>query len=349
MDLVALPKVVLHDHLDGGLRPETIIELAADAGYDGLPTTDPEALADWFDQGTSGSLERYLAAFDHTVAVMQRPEHIERVAHESLVDAAADGVIHLECRFAPSLLTQGGLSRLEAIEAAAAGFRRAAAETGAGWGIIVDAMRQDTDSEAVAEVAAAARDLGVVGFDLAGPEAGHPARDHRAACDRAREAGLGLTIHAGEGAGPDSVADAVAVGAERIGHGFRLIEDCRVDDGRIVELGPIARTVHERRIPLELCPWSNTHTGGLDMEDHPADALRAAGFVVTLSPDNRLMSRTSASAEYRAMVDTFGWGPTEVLAAAQDAAEAAFLPAGDRAVLGDRIDRHQGYVSRSLD
>lgn len=349
MDLVALPKVVLHDHLDGGLRPATIVELAADAGYDGLPTTDPEALAEWFDQGTSGSLERYLAAFDHTVAVMQRREHIERVAHESLVDAAADGVVHLECRFAPSLLTAGGLSRLEAIEAAAAGFRRASAETGAGWGIIVDAMRQDTDSEAVAEVAVAARDLGVVGFDLAGPEAGHPATDHRVACERARAAGLGLTIHAGEGAGPDSVAAAVAVGAERIGHGFRLIEDCRVEDGRIVELGPIARTVHDRRIPLELCPWSNTHTGDLAMADHPADLLRSAGFVITLSPDNRLMSRTSASAEYEAMVDTFGWERDEVLAVARNAADVAFLPAGERARLGDLIDRHQADDSRSSD
>ncbi|MEX1288105.1 MAG: adenosine deaminase, partial [Acidimicrobiia bacterium] len=187
------------------------------------------------------------------------------------------------------------------------------------------AMRQDTDSEAVAEVAVAARDLGVVGFDLAGPEAGHPASDHRAACERALEAGLGLTIHAGEGAGPESVADAVAVGAERIGHGFRLIEDCRVVGGRIVELGPIARTVHERRIPLELCPWSNTHTGDFDMADHPAEALRAAGFVVTLSPDNRLMSRTSASAEYRAMVDTFGWDARTVAVVARAAAEAAFV------------------------
>ncbi len=337
MDTAALPKVVLHDHLDGGLRPRTVIELAAACGYDGLPSTDPEPLADWFDQGRAGSLAGYLEAFVHTVAVMQDADAIERVAYESLIDAAEDGVIHLESRFAPSLLTTGGLDRLAAVEAAATGFRRAEDETGATWGIIVDAMRQDRDSSEVAEVAAAARDLGVVGFDLAGPEAGHPARRHRAACERVLEAGLGLTIHAGEAAGPPSIADALDCGAQRIGHGYRVIEDCTVRDGAIVDLGDVAATVVERAVPLEICPWSNVHTGGIGIEDHPVRLLAEAGFAVTISPDNRLMSRTSASHEFAALVDHHGWGPAEIERATMTAVAAAFIPPSTRRRLADRV------------
>lgn len=339
MDLRTLPKVVLHDHLDGGLRPATIIDLAAEAGYDQLPTDDPAGLEAWFDQGTSGSLERYLAAFDHTVAVMQTAPAIERVAHESLVDAAADGVTHLECRFAPSLLTRGGLDHRQVLEAAAAGFRRAERVTGTTWGIIVDAMRQDDDSTVVAAVATAATDLGVVGFDLAGPEAGNPADRHAAACAHVLDAGLGLTIHAGEGDGVESVRRALAVGAQRIGHGFRLVEDCRVEDGTIVDLGPVAADVHDRRVPLELCPHSNTHTTGLAMGDHPVDLLRRAGFVVTLNPDNRLMSRTSATAEYEAIVEAFGWEPDVVRTVATAAATAAFASDRRRSELAEQVSR----------
>jgi adenosine deaminase len=337
MDIPALPKVVLHDHLDGGLRPDTVVELAAERGYGDLPTTDPAALADWFDQGRAGSLTGYLQAFVHTLAVMQDAGAIERVAYESLVDAATDGVVHLESRFAPSLLTAGGLDRMQAIEAAAAGFRRAERDTGSTWGIIVDAMRQDTDSEAVAEVAEAARDLGVVGFDLAGPEVGHPASRHRAACERALEAGLGLTIHAGEAAGPDSIADALDCGAQRIGHGYRIIEDCTVSDGVIESLGPVASEVLDRHIPLEICPWSNVHTGGLTMADHPLTQLADAGFVVTIGPDNRLMSRTSASREFSALVQHHGWGPDRIAAATNAAVDAAFVSASERARLADRV------------
>lgn len=336
MEPRSVPKVVQHDHLDGGLRAETVVDLAAAIGHP-LPTTDPVALVEWFDQGRSGTLERYLAAFTHTVAVMQTADAIERVAYESLVDAASDGVVHLESRFAPSLLTEGALSRLDALAAAAAGFRRAAAETGSSWGIIVDAMRQDTDSAAVAEVAIAARDLGVVGFDLAGPEAGFPASAHREACERVLSAGLGLTIHAGEGDGPASVADALASGAQRIGHGYRIVEDCRVADGRITDLGPIAAEVFERRVPLEVCPWSNAHTGGLDIAEHPVEMLRAAGFAITISPDNRLMSRTSASREYEALVEAHGWGVDEVVEANSVAAGTVFTSAEERLRLTETV------------
>lgn len=337
MDVRDLPKVVLHDHLDGGLRPATVAELAAECGYRELPSTDPVALADWFDQGRSGSLGRYLRAFAHTVGVMQGEDAIRRVAHESLVDAAADGVVHLESRFAPSLLTRGGLGHLDVLAAASEGFARAAAETGASWGIIVDAMRQEDDSELVADVAVAAQDLGVVGFDLAGPEAGYPASRHRIACERVLEAGLGLTIHAGEAAGPPSIADALDCGAMRIGHGYRVVEDCTVVDGSIRSMGPVAEAVHDRRIPLEICPWSNAHTGGFAMAGHPVDVLHRAGFVITISTDNRLMSRTSASREFAALVDVFGWGPDELAAVTVAAAEASFLPEGERRLLVDRV------------
>lgn len=324
MDFASLPKVVLHDHLDGGLRPATIVELAAEYGYSELPTTDVDALEQWFDQGLSGSLERYLEAFDHTVGVMQHPEAVERVAYESLIDAASDGVVHLESRFAPSLLTTGAMDRLDALAAAAAGFRRAESETGTSWGLLVDAMRQEADSAEVAEVAIAAEDLGVVGFDLAGPEAGFPASRHRRACETVLEAGLGLTIHAGEASGPGSILDALDCGAQRIGHGFRIIEDCTVTDGEIVDLGPVAKRVHEGGIPLEICPISNTHTTGMPVVDHPIDLLRRAGFVVTVSPDNRLMSRTTTSGEYRLLATTFGWGEGEFDDIGRAAAEAIF-------------------------
>ncbi len=337
MDFASLPKVVLHDHLDGGLRPATIVELAAEYGYAKLPTSDVDALEQWFDQGLSGSLERYLEAFDHTVGVMQHPEAVERVAYESLVDAASDGVIHLESRFAPSLLTKGSMSRSDAIAAAVAGFRRAEAQTGTTWGLIVDAMRQESDSAAAAEVAIAAADLGVVGFDLAGPEAGHPASRHRKACDTVLGAGLGLTIHAGEAAGPRSILDALDCGAQRIGHGFRVIDDCTVSDGEIVDLGPIARRVHEGRIPLEVCPISNTHTTGMAVVDHPIDLLRRAGFVVTVSPDNRLMSRTSMSGEYRLLATTFAWEPSDFHEIGRAASEVIFGPSSLRTGVRERL------------
>lgn len=348
MDFNALPKVVLHDHLDGGLRPSTIVELAAEHGYPALPTTDVEALEQWFDQGLSGSLERYLEAFTHTVGVMQHPEAVERVAYESLVDAADDGVVHLESRFAPSLLTRGSMDRLGALRAAARGFRRGQVETGTTWGIVVDAMRQDSDSAEVAEVAIAAADLGVVGFDLAGPEAGHPAGRHRAACERVLGAGLGLTIHAGEADGPRSILDALDCGAQRIGHGFRIIDDCTLDaDGAVTDLGPIARRVHEAAIPLEVCPISNSHTTGVPVAEHPIEALRQAGFVITVSPDNRLMSRTTTSGEFRLLATTFGWGEDEFEAVGRAAAGAIFGPESLRSAVDGRLSER--WPSGGLD
>ncbi len=298
--LRTLPKAVLHDHLDGGLRPETVLELADAAGYRELPTTDPTELARWFHQGESGSLERYLEAYRHTVAVMQTPEALERVSHEAVVDLAADGAVYAELRFGPSLHTTGGMDREDAVEAVLAGLARGSEATGCSTGLIVTALRDEADSEAVARAAGRFVGDGVVGFDLAGPEAGHPADDHLPACRHAREAGLGLTIHAGEGDGPASIWRALSrCGAQRLGHGVRIVDDTKRENGEIAVLGELARAVRDQQIPLEVCITSNLHTGiASSPQDHPFGALWREGFAVTINTDGRLMSGVTLTDEY---------------------------------------------------
>jgi adenosine deaminase len=300
MHYARYPKVLLHEHLDGGLRIDTILELAEESAYAGLPSPDPVALAAWFDQGESGSLESYLESFRHTVGVMQTAAAIERVAHESVIDLAADGVVYAEIRFAPSLSTTGGLPRRRVVEAALSGLRRGERETGMETGLILAAMRNDTDSLEVARLAVEMEPLGVVGFDLAGPERGFPADDHLPACRYVREASMSLTIHAGEADGPDSIWRALQrCGAHRIGHGVHIVDDCLIEDGEIVTLGRLACYVRDHQVPLEVCVTSNLHTGTFDTPgDHPVGALHRAGFAVTLSTDNRLMSGTSLSDEF---------------------------------------------------
>lgn len=324
--LRAAPKVLLHDHLDGGLRPRTVVELAAETGYRDLPTRDPDDLAAWMHRGAARrSLEAYLATFTHTVGVLQTPEALERAAAECAEDLATDGVRYAEVRFAPELHTARGLSMDEVVRAVLAGFagRRAALPVG----VLVTAMRTADRAVEAAEVALRHRDAGVVGFDLAGAEAGHPASAHAAAFARLRDAGMPCTVHAGEGDGPASVADALACGAARLGHGVRVAEDIGADGA----LGPVAQAVLDRRVPLELCPTSNVHTGAVAaLEEHPIDRLRRLGFAVTVSTDNRLMSATSATAEVAALVDVFGWGLAEVAEVAETAARSAFLPDDER-------------------
>jgi adenosine deaminase len=306
--LQELPKALLHDHLDGGLRVETVIDLAETSGYSGLPVTDADSLATWFFQGGSDSLEQYLDAFEHTVGVCGRQEALRRVAYEAGEDLAADGVVYAEVRFGPSLHGHDGMSREAAIEAVLDGFAAASRDHGIVLSTIVSALRQDTDSVEVARAGARYRDEGVVGFDLAGPEAGFPADNHLAACLIAREAGLGLTIHAGEGDGPNSIWLALArCGAQRIGHGVRIVEDTkRAEDGSITELGSLARRVRDHRITLEVSPSSNLHIGAYpDAESHPFSALLRAGFAVTINTDNRLMSNVSLTDEFALMAETF--------------------------------------------
>lgn len=326
-----LPSVLLHDHLDGGLRPSTILDLAHEVGYSGLPTSDVDGLASWFDQGRSGSLETYLAAFEHTIAVMQTPEALSRVAEEAVLDLAADGVVYTEQRFAPLLHTMGGLSPEEVLDAVIEGMTRGAATTGMVWGIIVDAIRSSPDSVRAAEAAAARAGRGVVGFDLAGPEAGHPAHHHLPAIHLAREAGLRITLHAGEADGPWAIASAILrAGAERIGHGVAVIDDCRVEGGEVVEAGALAAAVRDRRIPLEICPSSNLATKGWSPEQHPVGMLWRAGLSVTINTDNRLMSRTTLSDELRLVRETHRFDLTDQAAWTRIALTAAFCSEPDR-------------------
>ena len=333
-----LPKVVLHDHLDGGLRPETVVELAAAIGYDGLPTRDPAALGRWFFQGEARSLPRYLEAFSQTVAVMQSREALARVAYEAVVDLAADGAVYAELRFAPMLHREKGLALAEVLEAALSGLAQGRRESGIPAFLIVDALRHTPGSEEVARAAVGFAERGVVAFDLAGPEEGFPASQHRAACRLAQAGGLHLTLHAGEAAGVASVADALGCGAERLGHGVRLVEDMTVREGRVVGMGAVAERVRSAGIALEVCPSSNVHTRAFpSIAEHPVGLLHRAGFAVTLNPDNRLMSGTSMTEEFALVLRHQGFGVADLRAATLRAVDAAFCDATTRAEVRERV------------
>ena len=337
-DLQTLPKVLLHDHLDGGLRPQTVLDLAAANGYTNLPATDVEALTDWFFQGQSASLERYLEAFAHTVGVMKTAESIERVAYESVEDLAAHNVVYAETRMAPSLCLGEGLDRTGAIAAMVAGLRRGEADFGLPMRLIVDAMRQESDSVEVAQAAVAFADDGVVGFDLAGPELGFPATAHREACDVARQGGLHLTIHAGEGDGVQSIVGALEVGAERLGHGSRLIEDIEFADGEVTSMGSVAQSVLDTGLVLETCITSNIHTGMYpDAASHPVGLLHRAGFGITIDTDNRLMSGTTPTDEFALAVEHHGFDVQDLELVTMRAIDAAFCDQATKDLVIERV------------
>ncbi len=354
-----LPKVSLHDHLDGGLRPATIVELAAAAGVD-LPSTDADALGAWFaERSDSGSLVEYLQTFDVTTAVMQTPDALARVAREAVEDLAADGVVYGELRWAPEQHVARGLALDETVEAVQEGIEQgvAAVRAGGGWidaRQLVTAMRHTDRFVEIAELALRHRDRGVAGFDAAGPEAGFPPSRMRAAFDLLLAEGLPITVHAGEADGLASIRSALIDGhALRLGHGVRIREDIEVvsDDGDAigVELGPLAQWVRDRRMPLETSPSSNIQTGaiaawGEGIAQHPFDLLYQLGFAVTVNTDNRLMSGTSLTRELGLLVDAFGYGLDDLLAFQLTAAEAAFLPLEDRDDLVERIENGFGLV-----
>ena len=332
MDLATItraPKVLLHDHLDGGVRPTTVIELAGQVGYRELPTTDPDALAAWFTSGADRkSLELYLEGFRHTVAVMQTRDAIERVAAECVEDLAADGIVYAEVRMAPELLTDGGLSLDEATTAMLEGLRRGAAGRPITVGLIITAMRQAARSVEIAELAIRHRDAGVVGFDIAGPEAGYPPTRHLDAFHLIARENFHFTIHAGEGFGLPSIWEALQwCGAERLGHGVRIVDDITVrPDGRAT-LGRLASYVRDRRVPLEMCPTSNAHTGATaSLAEHPIDLLRRLRFRVTVNTDNRLMSGITLSSEFAALSRAFGIGLDEMEWLTLNAMKSAFWP-----------------------
>jgi adenosine deaminase len=330
--ILRVPKAVIHDHLDGGLRPETIIDLAAEINY-ALPTTDPAKLADWFEEScNSGSLERYLETFAHTVAVMQSREAIIRVARECALDLARDGVVYAEVRGAPELFTEQGLNLDQVIEATVEGYRLGEIDAKAeGFTIRVEsilcALRHLDQADLVARKVVEYRDRGVVGFDIAGPEDGFPPTNQQAAFDYLRQENAHFTIHAGEAYGLPSIWQAIQLcGAERLGHGVRIIDDIDFT-GPEPKLGRLAQYVRDRRIPLELCPTSNLQTGAAkDYASHPIGKLEELRFRVTLNTDNRLMSRTSMSHEMRESVKAFGWSFVDLQRVTINALKSAFIP-----------------------
>ena len=327
------PKVVLHDHLDGGLRPATVIELADLHGYDGLPSTDVDELAAWFVRGADRrDLGLYLETFAHTVGVMQQADACHRVAAECAADLAADGVVYAEVRYAPSLHTQQGLTLDEVIESVLAGFAEGSAGTGLTVGTLLTAMRTDTDSLQIAEAAVRYRDRGVVGFDIAGREAGYPPTLHLEAFQYLQRGNFHFTIHAGEAFGPASIWEAIQFcGAERLGHGVRIVDDITTDANGSHRLGRLAAFVRNRRIPLELCPTSNVHTGAAaSIAEHPIGTLRSLGFRVTVNTDNRLMSGVSMSSEFEALRDAFGWGLADFRWLTINGMKSAFAPFDQR-------------------
>lgn len=357
--LALAPKVLLHDHLDGGLRPSTVLELATEVGYDDLPATDADSLAHWFREAAdSGSLERYLETFAHTVAVMQTASALERVARECVEDLAADGVVYAEIRYAPEQHLERGLTLDEVVEAVLRGFAEGEAVAAAGGRPItvrclVTAMRHAARAREIAELAVRYRDEGVVGFDIAGAEAGNPPTRHLDAFEYMRANSAPFTIHAGEAFGLPSIHEAIAFcGTDRLGHGVRVIDDITLPDGVDLaassfagaELGEIANVVRDKRIPLELCPSSNVQTGAVaSMADHPFNALARLRFRVTVNTDNRLMSDTTMSKEFYRLAQQFGYGWADFERFTVNAMKSAFIHFDERLAFIDEVIK-PGYA-----
>ncbi|MFB7516827.1 adenosine deaminase [Streptomyces sp. NPDC056144] len=340
------PKVLLHDHLDGGLRPGTIIELAREQGYEQLPETEPDKLGIWFREAAdSGSLERYLETFVHTCAVMQTREALVRVAAECAVDLAEDGVVYAEVRYAPEQHLEGGLSLEEVVEAVNEGFREGERQARANGhrirvGALLTAMRHAARSLEIAELANRYRDTGVVGFDIAGAEAGFPPTRHLDAFEYLKRENNHFTIHAGEAFGLPSIWQALQwCGADRLGHGVRIIDDIEVDEDGSVRLGRLAAYVRDKRIPLEMCPTSNLQTGAAaSYAEHPIGLLRKLHFRATVNTDNRLMSGTSMSREFELLTEAFGYTLDDMGWFTVNAMKSAFIPFDERlAMINDVI------------
>lgn len=351
-DIRALPKVSLHDHLDGAVRPATLLELGEEAGLE-LPRDDAESLAEWFEeQSDSGSLVDYLQTFRLTTAVMQTRQGLRRVARDYVGDLAADGVLYGEVRWAPGQHLRRGLPLDQAVEAVQEGLEQGLADARAAGrtirvGQILCAMRHEGDGRDIAELALRHRRQGVVAFDIAGPEEGFPAAGLQPAFDLLAEELMPVTVHAGEADGLESIRGALLdAGALRLGHGVRIADDLELESedeqGTTVSMGPLAQWVRDRRIPLELCPTSNVQTGafeewGEELGDHPFDLLYQLGFTVTVNTDNRLQSNTTLTRELSLLADAFDYDLDDLEAFQQNAAEAAFLPVEDREELADLI------------
>ena len=372
-DLRQAPKVLLHDHLDGGLRPQTIIELAADSGYDALPASEAEALGTWFrESADSGSLPRYLETFDHTLAVMQTRDGLYRVASECAQDLAADGVVYAESRYAPEQHLTRGLTLEGVVEAVNAGLRDGEAKAAAAGHPIrvtslLTAMRHAAKSTEIAELAIRYRDVGVSGFDIAGAEAGYPPTRHLDAFEYLRRENFHFTIHAGEAFGLPSIWEAIQwCGADRLGHGVRIVDDITIDGSPFAEwvegnqddpaaltslelsrvrLGRLAAYVRDKRIPLEMCPSSNLQTSAApSIALHPITLLGRLRFRVTLNTDNRLMSGTSMTREATLLRDEADWTLEDLRWVTINAMKSAFIPFDERLELIDGVIK-PGYAA----
>jgi len=330
--LRTLPKVLLHDHLDGGLRPQTVIDLAADAHYRKLPTTDAGELNAWFQRGAKrGSLPLYLEGFAHTCAVMQTEEALERTAYEMMEDMCDDGVVYVETRFAPVFHTEQGLHWEEIVSAVLRGLERGRTDFGVEFGLIICAMRNMTQSQEMAELAIDFRERGVVGFDLAGEEGGYPPKKHVDAFHYIQRENFNITIHAGEAFGKESIWQAIQwCGAHRIGHATRLVEDMKISDDdptEVVSMGYLAQYVLDKRIPLEICLTSNVDTGAVkSIEEHPFRIYHRYKFRVTLNTDDRLMSNTTMTKEFKLAHEAFKLTVTDLEKLTINAMKSAFVP-----------------------
>ncbi|MFB4194851.1 adenosine deaminase [Streptomyces carpaticus] len=352
--ILRAPKVLLHDHLDGGLRPATVVELAAEQGYDLLPATDPGKLGMWFREAAdSGSLPRYLETFAHTCAVMQRRDALVRVAAECVEDLAADGVVYAEIRYAPEQHLEDGLTLEQVVEAVNEGFRegeRRAAAAGhrIRTGALLTAMRHAARAFEIAELANRYRDRGVVGFDIAGAEAGFPPTRHLDAFEYLKRENNHFTIHAGEAFGLPSIWQALQwCGADRLGHGVRIIDDIEVaeDGSGAVRLGRLAAYVRDKRVPLEMCPTSNLQTGAASSyAEHPIGLLRRLRFRVTVNTDNRLMSGTSMSREFEHLVRAFRYSLDDLQWFTVNAMKSAFIPFDERLAMINEVIK-PGYAA----
>ncbi|MFK7850950.1 MAG: adenosine deaminase [Akkermansiaceae bacterium] len=324
-----LPKVLLHEHLDGGLRPSTILELAADRQYSDLPESNPEDLEKWFHRGArTGSLSEFLEGFQHTIAVMQTKEALERVAYEFIEDMHNDGVVYAEVRFAPLLHTAMDLKPDEVVNAVLKGLRRGENDFGVKWGLIICALRNLENSLESAELAIRWREAGVVGFDLAGEESGYPPKKHIEAFHAIERANFYITIHAGEAFGLGSIWQALQYcGAHRLGHALHLQDDIEEQtDGSFV-LGTLAQYVLDRRIPLEMCPSSNLCTGAChNLKDHPFGLFFKNGFRVCLNTDDRLMCDTSMTKETIIATEAFNFSLADIEKLNINAMKSAFAP-----------------------
>jgi len=350
-EIRAVPKVLLHDHLDGGLRPQTVLELARETGYADLPGDNVEELTRKLTEGAHrGHLEIYLDAFRHTVAVMQTPEALRRVAAECAEDLAADGVVYAEVRFAPELHTQRGLSLDEVVRAVLEGFREGSTNRPITVYALLTAMRTAARSLEIAELAVRHRDEGVVGFDIAGAEAGWPPSRHLDAFQYVKRENFHITIHAGEAFGLPSIWEAVQYcGTERLGHGVRIVDDIQISAEGSVRLGRLAAYIRDRRIPLEMCPTSNVQTGAApSIAEHPIRVLRQLSFRVTVNTDNRLMSQVTLSSEFHRLVTEFGYGWSDIEWLTINAMKSAFSGFDERLHLINTVIKPGFATARAM-